>query len=119
MKIWKEFGSSHSANITIIGEFEDEKSAKIAFDAVEDIVNGSWEERHESGEKLTQHWRDKGIKNFPYISEEEYELGLENNADVDMDGKVVKISRFYTYNVNGILKVILAFNLKCFRINKI
>lgn len=38
MKIWKSYGSEHSANLVMIGRFKDEASAEKALEAIEKVT---------------------------------------------------------------------------------
>ena len=40
MKVWREFGSSHSANVTVIGEFENGEKVQESLPLIEDFAKG-------------------------------------------------------------------------------
>ena len=46
MKIWKSFGSGHSAHLTVIGRFKTIDDAQVAEEVVEDFVHAQWERRY-------------------------------------------------------------------------
>jgi hypothetical protein len=107
MKIWKEFNSSHSSNITIIGTFESESEASKALPMIEDFVLASWEERYPSLEEFNKYWATNYHANLPYIGlfEEEFDSGVDNEPAIEQKGKTIKISKFRTNNIGGIVKL--------------
>ena len=113
MKIWQEFGSSHSANITVIGTFESEESAKQAFDVLEDFVNASWEERYESVKDFRRKWEAK-LPNLQWdgLSEEDFDTGVDNSPSINLDGEQVTITDFRSENIKGIIKLMFRLNKK-------
>jgi hypothetical protein len=42
MKIWKEFGSSNSGNVSVIGTFLEIEDAQKAYEMVKDFTLGEW-----------------------------------------------------------------------------
>ena len=109
MKIWKEFGSSHSGNISVIGTFTNTDKAEKAFEMVKDFTLGAWEERHESVKEFLEIWSEKFHPDLKYhqITETDYELGVDNDPDVELTGNQIRISRIRSTNVGGIIKLML------------
>jgi len=107
MKIWKEFGSSHSSNITIVGTFQDKDRAEGAFDMIRDFVLGSWEERYPSLEEFNKQWQGT-FPNVAYagIFKEEYETGIDQQPDMQVENNIMTISHFRTDNIGGIIKLL-------------
>jgi len=106
MKTWYEFGSSHSWNVAIIGQFENNEKAKEAFGIVEDITLASWEQRYPSVKKFEEKWKDK-YPWIPYrVTQEEFETGVDNTPDIEISGNKITISSIRTSNIGGILKVL-------------
>lgn len=107
MKIWKEFNSSHSTNISIIGTFENVADAKKAYAMIEDFARASWEERYPSIKEFNEHWATNYHADVPYIGifPEEFESGVDNEPDVELEGDTIKISHFRTNNFGGIIKL--------------
>jgi hypothetical protein len=107
MKIWKEFNSSHSSNISIIGTFENIADADKAFAMIEDFALSSWEERYPSLKEFNAHWAANFHADVPYIGifEEEIESGIDNAPDISKDGATISISSFRTNNIGGIIKL--------------
>lgn len=107
MKIWKEFNSSHSSNISIVGSFDDPKDAEKAYEMIKDFTLSSWEERHPSLEDFNEYWAIEFHPDIPYLGifEEEIETGIDNEPDFELiDGKI-KITHFRSNNFGGILKL--------------
>lgn len=109
MKIWKEFGSSHSGNISVIGTFTDTNKAVEAFEMVKDFTLGFWEERHESVDKFLEFWSERfhpELINIQ-ITETDYKLGVDNDPDIKLFGNQIRISQIRSNNVGGIIKLML------------
>ncbi|MCX8472316.1 MAG: DUF6375 family protein [Sediminibacterium sp.] len=107
MKIWKEFNSSHSSNITIIGKFENAANAKKAFKMIEDFTLASWEERYPSVKEFTEHWAVNFHADVPYIglTDQDMKTGIDNEPDITLEGDTIKISRFRNDNFGGIARL--------------
>jgi hypothetical protein len=109
MKIWKEFGSSHSGNVSVIGTFTKNEDAEKAFEMVKDFTLGAWEERHASVKEFLELWSEKFHSDLKYssINESDYVLGVDNEPDVELAGNKIRISRIRSTNVGGIVKLML------------
>lgn len=109
MKIWKEFGSSHSENVSIIGTFSKIEDAKEAFPVIEDFVLGAWEERYASLNEFLEKWSVKFHPDIKYIglSQSDYELGVDNDPNVNIGEKEINITRLRTSNVGGIVRLLM------------
>lgn len=107
MRVWKEFGSSHSGNVTIIGEFDTAEKAKTAFPLIEDFVRASWEDRYPDVRGFIETWTAKD-PNIPYIglSEADYEIGADNDPDVAQHGNQIVVTHLRSTNVSGIVKLL-------------
>ncbi|WP_374461816.1 DUF6375 family protein [Chryseobacterium taeanense] len=107
MKIWKEFNSSHSSNITIIGKFEDVANAKGAFKMIEDFTLASWEERYPSVKEFNDYWAINFHPDIPYIglTDRDIETGIDNYPDITLEGDTIIISSFRTDNFGGIARL--------------
>lgn len=107
MKTWFEFSSSHSANVSVIGTFDSNEKAKDAINIVEDITLASWEERFSSIREFEDKWKDK----YPYlpykVSESDMESGVDNTPDIEIVDDKIKISRFRSDNIGGIIKILM------------
>ncbi|MBL7902995.1 MAG: hypothetical protein JNK73_13440 [Bacteroidia bacterium] len=106
MKIWKEFNSSHSSNISIVGTFENVADAEKVIDLIKDFTLSSWEERHSSIEDFNNYWKG-AFPNIPYtgITDHDLETGVDNTPDIELEGNNIKISSFRTENFGGIAKL--------------
>lgn len=107
MKIWKEFNSSHSSNISIVGTFENVEDAKKAFDMIEDFTLASWEERYPSIKEFNAHWAANFHADVPYLglSDRDMDTGIDNEPDIKLTGDTITISRFRTDNFGGIARL--------------
>lgn len=109
MKIWKEFNSSHSSNISIVGKFADIENAKKAFKIIEDFTLASWEERYPSIKEFTEYWSVHFSSEIPYwgLTQGDFNTGVGNDPHVEIRGNEIRISRFQTTNIGGIAKLML------------
>lgn len=107
MKIWKEFNSSHSSNISIVGKFENAQNADKAFEMIEDFTLAAWEERYPSIDEFKQHWAVKFDPDLPYIQicEDDFLIGVDNAPDIEIHGDTIKINRLRSPNIGGIVKL--------------
>lgn len=109
MKVWSEFSSSHSSNISVIGSFREKQVPDEVFEMIKDFALGSWEERYGSLEEFNKHWADRFNIDLPYIGifPEEFESGVDNSPSIEVqDGEVI-VSHFRTNNIGGIIKLML------------
>lgn len=113
MKIWKEFGSSHSSNVCITGTFSSVEDAEKAYKLVEDFAMGFWEERYPTLEEFNENWSIEHPE-IPYIGifQDEYETGIDKTPDVELDGNTVKINHFSSNNIGGLIKLLYYFGGK-------
>lgn len=109
MKIWKEFGSSHSGNISVIGTFVDSGTANEAFEMIKDFTLGEWEERHKSFEEFLNIWSERFPSEIKYISltATDYSIGVDNEPDIELIGNEIQIRKIRSDNVGGIVKLML------------
>ena len=109
MKIWIEFGSSHSGNVSVIGTFLEIEDAQKAYEMVKDFTLGEWEERHPSVKEFLEIWSEKFHPDLKYssIDANDYSLGVDNEPDIELVGSKIKISRIRSHNVGGIVKLFL------------
>lgn len=107
MKIWKEFNSSHSSNISIIGTFKNIESAEQAYEMIQDFALASWEERYPSLKEFNEYWASNFHSDIPYIGifEEEIESGIDNEPNFEIDDNKIKITHFRSNNIGGIIKL--------------
>jgi hypothetical protein len=107
MKIWKEFNSSHSSNISIVGTFINVGDATNAFRMIEDFTLSSWEGRYPSIEEFNAHWAVNFHSDVPYIglNQHDFETGIDNEPDINLEGNTITISRFRTDNFGGIARL--------------
>jgi hypothetical protein len=107
MKIWKEFNSSHSSNITIVGKFKNANDAQKAFDMIEDFTLASWQERYPSVKEFSENWAVNFHPDVPYIglTDNDMDTGIDNEPDIKVEGDTITISRFRTDNFGGIARL--------------
>jgi len=118
MKVWKEFGSSHSGNVTIIGEFSTAEKAETAFPMIEDFVLGCWEQRYPDVAGFVETWTAKD-PNTPYIGlcEADYEIGVDDDPSVDCHDNQIVVTSLRSENVSGIVKILFHKGMKEIRIS--
>jgi len=107
MKIWQEFGSSHSGNVTVIGTFASPEKAQEAYEIIDDFVRAFWEERYSSVNEFKSRWRDR-VPNIEYLgpNQDDFEIGIDNDPDVRIDENKVIVSSLRSENVHGIIKLL-------------
>jgi len=113
MKIWKEFGSSHSGNVTVIGEFDSEDKANDALQVLEDFANASWEERYPNAKAFKEACKTR-IPNIEYFgpNDEDFETGVDNGPEVYREGNKVIVTQFRSENVSGFVKILFRLGMK-------
>jgi hypothetical protein len=112
MKVWREFGSSHSGNVTVIGEFDSVSEAQGAFPLLEDFVQAAWEERYEDVDDFKRAWQEKEQNATYYLTQQDYDIGVDNSPEITWDGAAVVIGRLRSENINGIVKILFAKGMK-------
>lgn len=104
MKIWKEFGSSHSADITIVGEFENQKDAAIALPMIQDLIFG-----HENGIKDMKEFHEKWKNNLNvhglYLYNHEFNDDPDVTANIDINGENLTVKGYRSSIFEGIIKI--------------
>lgn len=112
MKIWNSFGSAHSSNITIIGEFKEGTEIDLAERIIEDFANAYIENRYKTVLDFCKAWRERTnsdiIPNCPL--EGEFQTGIDDPCKVAKDEKRITVSKFSTNNIGGIIKLMLMFD---------
>ncbi len=111
MKIWKAFGSAHSAHLTIIGKFENVSKAEGANEIVKNFLDGVWKDRYHNKEEFCEQWKnvnDAVLSLGP--NDSDFNIGWDNLCDVNQDGKTVTVSGMSGLNVGGIIKLMLLYD---------
>ncbi|MDP2998170.1 MAG: DUF6375 family protein [Bryobacterales bacterium] len=108
MKIWKSYGSGHSAQLTIVGEFANIGDATFAKEVVEDFVNAAWEERYPDVAAFLSAWKSR-LGGIEYLgpNQFEFDMAIDNGCDVERSGTTVTISRIRSAQIGGIIKLML------------
>lgn len=108
MKIWRNYGSGHSARLAVVGEFTTAEDAALIRQAVEDFVNGQWEERYSDVRAYIDEWRERlpGVDGLG-PNQSEFEMGLDNACDVERSGTRVEVSGIRSNEIGGIIKLML------------
>lgn len=109
MKIWTEFSSSHSSDISIIGTFENADEAKGTYGIIEDFTVASWEERHATIDDFINKWK-LDYPNLEYIdglTEDMMNTGVDNHPHIRVVGNEIRISNFRSPNIAGIVRLFL------------
>jgi len=108
MKIWRSFGSGHSAHLTVIGTFKNIDDAQVAEEVLEDFVNAAWEERYPDVSAFLQAWENR----LPAVTllgptASNFDMGIDNPCDVERDEQIVTVSRIRTTEIGGIIRLML------------
>jgi len=114
MKIWKGFGSGHSARLKIVGEFTAIEDAELMRELVDDFVNGIQNEKYRSMEEFWDAWsaakvgeQFAGMIRWLGATKDDFEMGLDDTVDVKCEGTTVTVSGFRTNAVGGVIKLML------------
>jgi hypothetical protein len=110
MKIWRSYGSGHSAHLSIVGEFKSVEDAESMRHILEDFVSAELEDRYPNMEAFRAAWRSRlgDIVMTPLApSQSEYILGIESPPDVERRGTTVEVSKMRSTALNGIVKLML------------
>jgi len=108
MKIWKSFGSGHSAHLTVIGTFKNIDDAQVAKEVVEDFVNAAWEQRYPDVQAFLQAWEER----LPAVTligpnASNFDMGIDDSCGVERDEQTVTVSGIRTAEIGGIIKLML------------
>lgn len=108
MKIWRSYGSGHSARLAVVGEFTTVEDAVLIEQVVEDFVNAQWEERYPDVRAFANAWSSRlsGVEVLG-PNQAEFQMGLDNSADVVRSGTRVEVSHIRTAEIGGIIKLML------------
>ena len=108
MKIWRSFGSGHSAHLTVIGKFKTIDDAKLAEEVVEDFVNAVWERRYPDLEAFQKAWEER----LPALTllgptTPNFDMGIDQQIDVKRNRQTVTVSNIVTTELGGIIRLLL------------
>ena len=108
MKVWRGFGSAHSAQLTVIGKFKNANGAQLAEQVVEDFVNAFWEERYPDVRAFINTWKTR----LPDVvglgpNQSDFEMGIDKPCNVTRSGNIVSISDIRSAEIGGIIKLML------------
>jgi len=108
MKIWKSFGSGHSAHLTVIGTFKTIDDAQVAEEVVEDFVHAQWEGRYPDVHAFLQAWETR----LPAVTilgptASNFDMGIDNPCDVERDEQTVTVSGIRSTEIGGIIRLML------------
>ena len=108
MKIWKSFGSGHSAHLTVIGTFKNIEDAQLAKEVVEDFVNAAWEGRYADIQAFLQAWEDR----LPAVTllgptASNFDMGIDDPCNVERDEQNVTVSSIRSTEIGGIIRLML------------
>ena len=111
MKIWRSYGSAHSAQITVVGTFANLDDAAFAREIVEDFVNGEWERRYPDHAAFIAAWKDR-LPTLPMLPPRQYEfeMGTDSAYIVQQQEQTVTISEIKSGEIGGIVKLLLLKN---------
>jgi hypothetical protein len=108
MKIWRSFGSAHSAHLTVIGKFKNIDDAKIAEEVVEDFVNAVWEQRYSDLQAFQHAWEER----LPTLTllgptASNFDMGIDQPISVERNRQTVTVSNIVTTELGGIIRLLL------------
>jgi hypothetical protein len=108
MKIWRSYGSGHSAHLAVVGKFKNAADAELAREIVEDFVNAIWEERYNDIREFLDAWKGR-IGGIEFLGPNAGDMmgGLDNGCDVTREGTVVSVSGIRSNEIGGIIKLML------------
>lgn len=111
MKIWRSYGSAHSAQLTVVGTFANPEDAAFAREIVEDFVNGEWERRYPDHAAFIAAWKDR-LPTLPLLPlrQYEFEMGTDSPYIVQQEEQTVTISEIKSGEIGGIVKLLLLKN---------
>lgn len=111
MKIWRSYGSAHSAQLTVIGTFATLEDAQFAREIVEDFVNGEWENRYPDSAAFIAAWKDR-LPLLPLLPPRQYEfeMGIDSPCEVQQEEQTVTVSEIKSGDIGGIVKLLLLKN---------
>ena len=107
MKIWKEYNSSHSDNVTIVGTFADADKANNALEIIKDVALCSWEERFANVKEFAEKWKERFSSLEYEFSDMELQSGIDNEPDIEVEDNTITISRYRSGNIGAIVKMML------------
>jgi len=111
MKIWNSFGSAHSANLTIVGEFKREANIDLAERIIRDFVNVDYEKRYKNISEFYDTW-EPNCAPIRALGPSQYDIqiGVEYPCNVNKkDGKIT-VSDIRDSNIGGIIKLMLLYD---------
>src|SRR5262245_23117983 len=108
MKIWKSFGSGHSAHLTVIGTFKNIDDAQVAEEVVEDFVNAVWEQRYPDLQAFLQAWEER----LPAVAligpnSSNFDMGIDDSCSVERNEQIVTLSLIRSAEIGRIIKLML------------
>jgi hypothetical protein len=108
MKIWRSYGSGHSAHLAVVGEFKNVGDAELAREVVEDFVNALWEERYKDLRQFLDAWKGR-IHAIEFLGPTPDDMmgGLDNGCDVTREGTTVSVTGIRSNEIGGIIKLML------------
>jgi hypothetical protein len=111
MKIWRSYGSAHSAQITVVGTFANLDDAAFAREIVEDFVNGEWEQRYPDSAAFIAAWKER-LPTLPLLAprDPEFAMGIDSPCPVEQEQETVTVSDIKTGDIGGIIKLLLLKN---------
>jgi len=111
VKIWNSFGSAHSANLTIIGEFKKGTNIDLAERIIRDFVNFDYEKRYENINEFYDAWESECIPiRVLGPNQCDFQIGVEYPGNVDKENEKITVSEIRDCNIGGIIKIMLLYN---------
>lgn len=108
VKIWRSYGSGHSAHLAVVGKFKSVNDAELAREVIEDWVNAAWEERYSNLHEFIDAWKDR-ISGIEFLGPRSSDMmqSLDDGCDVDRDGMTVSVTGIRSNEIGGIIQLML------------
>jgi hypothetical protein len=108
MKIWRSYGSGHSAHLAVVGKFKNVADAQLAQEVIDDWVNALWKERYSDLREFLDAWKERiGAIEFLGPRSSDMMGGLQDECDVVRDGTTVSVTRISSNEIGGIIQLML------------
>jgi hypothetical protein len=111
MKIWRSYGSGHSANLSIVGEFKSAEDAELVKEVLKDFVSAELKKRYPDINGFRNTWYPQFgniiLDSTLAPNESEYALGVDWEPQIVREGATVTVSGMQTPALNGIVKLML------------
>jgi hypothetical protein len=109
VKIWRNYGSAHSAHLSVVASFKKVEDAKLAREVMDDFLRYVWLEADKlKPADFYKVWEQRlhGVQ-FLGPSVNDFEMGIDNGFDIALKGETVEVSGIRSAEIGGIVKILL------------